>query len=139
MDGNYTVWGKVSSGMEYVDMIKRGEPPANPDIIVKAVDRSVLGTGTVSAEAARRVYADLLSRGGWSAVNAVRNKRVLLLSEELLEAPHLRPAAMLMIAKTASPDLFADVSADDALAMLAEEAAGSAPYGTYYYHGQGGF
>lgn len=35
LDGNYTVWGKVVEGMEYVDMIKRGEPPVNPDIIVK--------------------------------------------------------------------------------------------------------
>ena len=35
LDGQYTVWGKVTSGMEYVDMIKRGEPPMNPDIIVK--------------------------------------------------------------------------------------------------------
>ncbi len=35
LDGQYTVWGKVTEGMEYVDMIKRGEPPANPDIIVK--------------------------------------------------------------------------------------------------------
>jgi len=35
LDGKYTVWGQVVEGMEYVDMIKRGEPPANPDIIVK--------------------------------------------------------------------------------------------------------
>ena len=35
LDGQYTVWGKVTEGMEYVDMIKRGEPPVNPDIIVK--------------------------------------------------------------------------------------------------------
>ena len=35
LDGQHTVWGRVVSGMEYVDMIKRGEPPMNPDIIVK--------------------------------------------------------------------------------------------------------
>lgn len=35
LDNQYTVWGKVTSGMEYVDMIKPGEPPQNPDIIVK--------------------------------------------------------------------------------------------------------
>ncbi|UUX48282.1 peptidylprolyl isomerase [Nisaea acidiphila] len=34
LNGQYTVWGVVSKGMEYVDMIKRGEPPANPDHIV---------------------------------------------------------------------------------------------------------
>ena len=36
LDNQYTVWGKVSEGMENVDKIKRGEPVQNPDKIVKA-------------------------------------------------------------------------------------------------------
>ena len=48
-----------------------------------------------------------------------------------MEAPHLQLAAMLMIAKTAYPDLFAGFSADHALEMLAEEAAGSVPAGIF--------
>jgi peptidylprolyl isomerase len=35
LNGQYTVWGKVTSGMEFVDKIAPGEPPANPDKIVK--------------------------------------------------------------------------------------------------------
>lgn len=35
LDGQYTVWGQVISGMEYVDAIAKGEPPADPDKIVK--------------------------------------------------------------------------------------------------------
>jgi peptidylprolyl isomerase len=35
LNKQYTVWGQVVSGMEFVDKIKRGEPPANPDKIVK--------------------------------------------------------------------------------------------------------
>jgi len=35
LNNQYTVWGKVTSGMEFVDKIRRGEPPANPDKIVK--------------------------------------------------------------------------------------------------------
>ncbi len=35
LDGQYTVWGKVVEGMELVDKIKRGEPPRDPDKIVK--------------------------------------------------------------------------------------------------------
>ncbi|WP_420402604.1 peptidylprolyl isomerase [Nisaea sp.] len=35
LDGQYTVWGEVVEGMEYVDMIKRGEPPVDPDKMVK--------------------------------------------------------------------------------------------------------
>src|SRR6186713_1634747 len=36
LDKQYTVWGKVTEGMENVDKIKRGEPVSNPDKIVKA-------------------------------------------------------------------------------------------------------
>ena len=36
LDGNYTVFGRVVSGMEHVDAITRGEPPANPDKIISA-------------------------------------------------------------------------------------------------------
>jgi peptidylprolyl isomerase len=35
LDGQYTVWGQVVEGMEYVDQIAPGEPPANPDQIIK--------------------------------------------------------------------------------------------------------
>lgn len=35
LNGQYTVWGQVTEGMEHVDAIERGEPPANPDKIVK--------------------------------------------------------------------------------------------------------
>jgi peptidylprolyl isomerase len=34
LDGQYTIWGQVISGMELVDKIKRGEPVRNPDRIV---------------------------------------------------------------------------------------------------------
>ena len=36
LDKQYTVWGKVTEGMENVDKIKRGEPVQDPDKIVKA-------------------------------------------------------------------------------------------------------
>ena len=35
LDGKYTVWGKVTSGMEHIDAIAKGEPPSKPDKIVK--------------------------------------------------------------------------------------------------------
>ena len=40
LDGQYTVWGKVAEGMEYVDQIKRGAPHDNglvdnPDKIIR--------------------------------------------------------------------------------------------------------
>ena len=36
LDGQYTVWGQVESGMEHVDALPKGEPPSNPGKIVKA-------------------------------------------------------------------------------------------------------
>ena len=35
LNGKYTVFGKVIAGMEHVDRINKGEPPAFPDTIVK--------------------------------------------------------------------------------------------------------
>ncbi len=42
LDRNYTAFGRVVSGMEFVDRIQRGEPPAAPSRIVQA---SILADG----------------------------------------------------------------------------------------------
>ena len=34
LDKQYTVFGKVIEGMEFVDRIKRGEPASEPDMII---------------------------------------------------------------------------------------------------------
>ena len=36
LDRQYTVWGEVVSGMDMVDALPKGEPPATPGKIVKA-------------------------------------------------------------------------------------------------------
>lgn len=36
LDGQYTVWGQVESGMEHIDALPKGEPPASPGKITKA-------------------------------------------------------------------------------------------------------
>ena len=36
LDGQYTVWGEVTEGMEHVDALPKGEPPREPGKIVKA-------------------------------------------------------------------------------------------------------
>ena len=41
LNGQYTVWGRVVDGMQHVDNITRGEPPREPDQMIKV---------TVSAE-----------------------------------------------------------------------------------------
>lgn len=36
LDNQYTIWGEVSDGMEHVDALPKGEPPAKPGVIEKA-------------------------------------------------------------------------------------------------------
>ena len=36
LDGQYTVWGEVTEGMDAVDALPKGEPPRTPGKIVKA-------------------------------------------------------------------------------------------------------
>jgi peptidylprolyl isomerase len=35
LNGAYTVWGQVVEGMQFIDAVAKGEPPANPDKIIK--------------------------------------------------------------------------------------------------------
>jgi peptidylprolyl isomerase len=48
LDGQYTIVGQVVDGMEYVDQIAKGEPPRNPDRII----RMQLATEAEEADAA---------------------------------------------------------------------------------------
>ena len=105
----------------------------NPGVIVKVVESDILGRNAASASAAAETCRRLMAREGWNAVEAVREGRVLLLSRELFDAPYLQTAAALMLAKAAYPSLFRDVQPGEALRMLAEEAAGTAPEGVFYY------
>mgnify|MGYP003576508047 CR=1 FL=1 len=36
LDGQYTVWGNVTEGMEHVDALPKGEPPAKPGKVLEA-------------------------------------------------------------------------------------------------------
>lgn len=51
LDGKYTVWGQVISGMEYVDAITRGEPPANPDKIISMKVAADVASAAPAAQA----------------------------------------------------------------------------------------
>lgn len=46
LDHKYTVFGRVIEGMQYVDAIERGEPPANPSSVIRA---SIEGDGAATA------------------------------------------------------------------------------------------
>ena len=53
LDGRYTVFGRVFAGMNFVDAIERGEPPANPSRIVRAS----IGSDNVAALSAEELRA----------------------------------------------------------------------------------
>ena len=105
----------------------------NPDVIVKVADSSVLGSGAASRAGAKSLCQSIMAREGWASIGAVRSQKIALISEELLDSPHGRTAAMLILAKTCDPSLFEDVDLDDALNQLTEEATGTLPTGVYYY------
>lgn len=50
LNGQYTVWGQVTDGMEHIDNIAKGEPPANPDKIVKMSVAADLEGGEENAD-----------------------------------------------------------------------------------------
>ncbi len=104
----------------------------NPEIIVKIVPDSVLGASVVNAAQAAAVMRSLLARPGWQETDAVKNGRVLIVSQDMLKAPHLLLAAGLLIAKTANPAVYEDVDAARALRMLTEEAAGRTGEGIFF-------
>lgn len=63
LTGKYTVWGQVTEGMEFVDAIARGEPPASPDKMVKvqisADAQKSAANNTVESKPAQAAPADV--------------------------------------------------------------------------------
>ena len=108
----------------------------NPDVIVRVVPSSVLGSGVYSADAAESVRSGMLGRDGWRGIRAVQTGQIVLISVEMTEAPHLILAAELLIAKTAYPELMRDVDAGEALKAMTEEATGTIPEALFFYSGE---
>jgi len=61
LDNQYTVWGQVTSGMEFVDKLAKGEPPANPDKIVKMTVGGAVETAKAPA-AAEDAAAEVMNK-----------------------------------------------------------------------------
>ena len=87
LDGQYTLWGEVESGMEYVDALPVGEPPSDPGRIVEG--QGVQGLKTVAlitgASAGLGVeFARQLSKRGHALVLAARREdRIEALAERI--------------------------------------------------------
>ncbi|SNS21392.1 Peptidyl-prolyl cis-trans isomerase (rotamase) -cyclophilin family [Sphingomonas laterariae] len=71
LDGKYTAVGRVISGMQYVDAIERGEPPANPSRIVRARTEAAEPTLPVAAATATAPATPVEDAVGKKAVESV--------------------------------------------------------------------
>ena len=131
--GAYDVSAKLQNDALIVDdgWIQRKDP----GVIVKVVERSVLGSGVSSTRQAETVCGALKAREGWSGLDAVRNGRVILLSEELLSGQARRTGAAFLLAKAMYPSLFSDTDGGEALRALTQEAYGAPASGTFIYVG----
>lgn len=73
LDGKYSPVGRVIAGMGYVDLIEKGEPPANPSKIVKAfiaADGPAAAPVAASAEKARDAASAAADAASVQAVDA---------------------------------------------------------------------
>ena len=128
--GCYDVSGRLTEERLQVDAgwVAR----KNPDVIVRVVPADVLGSGVRLPDAAEDIRNRMLRRNGWEGIRAVQAGRVVLISSEMLDVPHLKLAAELLIAKTAYPDLMHDVDIADALKALTEETTGTIPEALFF-------
>lgn len=108
----------------------------DPDVIVRVVPKSVLGSGVFATDAAAILRDGMLRREGWDGIRAVQAGRVILISAEMTEAPHLTLTAELLIAKAAYPELMQDVDVREAMKIMTEEATGTITEASFFYDGR---
>ena len=101
----------------------------NPDIIVKFVNDTVLGSGITSTYAAAELRREIAARPGWGAIEAVQHNRIILLSEDLLGTDEARLAAKLSIARLMYPELFENIAIASAISELVSSIGGVLIYG----------
>jgi len=80
----------------------------NPAVIIRTVSPDILGRNITDTSRAQALRNEILERPGFENIHAILDRRVLLLSEELLQSYEGRLIAKLHIAHAMYPTLFAD-------------------------------
>ena len=129
--GAYDVSAKLIENSLIVDdgWIRR----KNPGMVVKVVGSDILGEGIQTKALAAEIKGALLVRAGWSELDAAKNKKVLILSEDLLKTQAVKTAAAIYLAKAMYPVLFESVDPDEALKLLTAEERGKAASGIFVF------
>jgi peptidylprolyl isomerase len=86
LDRNYTVFGRVVSGIQFVDAIERGEPPINPTRIVRAS----IGSDNVAEMSADELRAAGAQLAANAAAQGPNQQRRLLLGPAVPPPPAIR-------------------------------------------------
>lgn len=113
LDNHYTVIGRVIAGMAYVDLIEKGEPPANPTTIVRA------WIGAPPANSATPPVAA-------AAASAAANSASIQAAEAALMAADAAKAAQKGDSKTAGERAQAAGTSAQAAKQAADDAAEAA-------------
>lgn len=83
----------------------------NPELIVKATSSTkfILGQGIKDDTTAQQMYKELTGRTGWNNLDAVKNRKTILIDSEITLSPQGSIIGSLYIAKLAYPEKFKDI------------------------------
>lgn len=100
--------------IEYPEISDEWILEANPQMMVKLVSSSkdIMGDSITDNTSVKGLYSSIVSRPGWSNIDAVMNGNVLILYSRIGTTPLGIAMAPLYIAKTAYPDKFKDINPD---------------------------
>jgi len=105
----------------------------NPAVIIRTVGSDILGRSITDTNRAQALRNEIFDRPGFENVNAVLDRRVLLLSEELLHSYEGRLIAKLHIAHAMYPTLFADVNLAELYWEIAAAGGGDYTMGIFAF------
>lgn len=119
---------------EYPEVSAEWVLKENPDVIVKAVSGSkkIFGYTINDTEQARQLQEKIMSRSGWNTINAVKNKRVYLLSGDLISGPRYI-IAVAWLAKQFYPHIFKDLNPQEIHREYMETFQGIQYHGVWAY------
>ena len=111
----------------------------NPDVVVKICSSTTtsasycMGTTVHDYSLASAVYSKIAGRTGWSEINAVKDRKILLLHSKVGTTAFGCAVAPLYVAKVAYPDKFADIDADSYARAFYKKYWGTALTGTWRF------
>ena len=97
-------------------------------LMIKIVDKKVLGGGITSLNESKIIKNNILSRSNWNELNFIKTSNVLLMSEELLESSKGKLYFKLICARYMYPLLFKNLDIEKANNDLLENK------GIYYFY-----